>query len=147
MSTNKSTNQSPKQLKLKSPRFRAVQVWLRPLGYLRSRAASAHCTCRPAPSAWWTCGRSSSTSQEQLKDKKPTQEEGETEEELWSVPLKISCFHNLPLILSFEERSASILLDHHLHSPWIFPQLRVAAFRQCEICLWGWRWNLLPLQR
>lgn len=70
MSAKTSINQSPKQLKLKSPRFRTVQAWWRPLGYLKSRAASVHCTCRPAPSAWWTCGRSSLTSQAQLKDKK-----------------------------------------------------------------------------
>ncbi len=44
------------------------QQWKAGWRYLRSHAVSAHCTCRPAPWAWWSCGRSSSASAKQLKD-------------------------------------------------------------------------------
>lgn len=97
-----STNKSPKQLKLKSPRFRTVQTWLRPLGYLKSRAASAHCTCRPAPSAWWMCGRSSLISQAQLKDKKNMKKEDQTVEGLLCVQQQTDCFNNLFVPFKYE---------------------------------------------
>lgn len=38
-----------------------------------------------------------------------------------------------------------IIFDPYLHSLPPFPQLQVAASHQCEICLWGRRWNLLLL--
>lgn len=52
-----------------------VQEQPQPRWYLRSRAASARCTCRPAPLAWWRCGRSSATSPEPLEDKRKERRE------------------------------------------------------------------------
>lgn len=104
-------------------KHKAKSLW-----YLRSRAASAHCTCRPAPSAWWTCGRSSATSVEPLEVKKVRKDER-------------SCVKTCVLYWLTTTVFVLLLNVLYLHSLQLFPQSQVAASHRCEICLWERRWT------